>query len=220
MKYPIAPCSGRAIAVKAGQFIAVIDIEGGQVADFFAECADDPTEFLSTGTTIDCNDSLRIHVGDLVYSSRYRPMLRVVADDVGEHDLIHPCCRPEMFDFFYHNGEDHPNCLDHINAALTASHPIIQPLNVFMHTKILPDGRICVQPPLSKPGDRLVLEALMDLRLGVAACSVSESQCNSGQCTSIEVEISDAFAGTSAKGVLPRVRRFGLRLFNVGGRLR
>jgi len=32
-----------------------------------------------------------------------------------------------------------------------------------------------------------VLEALMDVTLGIAACSVSESKCNSGKCTPVTV---------------------------------
>lgn len=42
------------IDVKQGQSITVIDIEGGQVVDFFAEVNGNVNEFLSTGVTIDC----------------------------------------------------------------------------------------------------------------------------------------------------------------------
>ena len=57
-EYRIAPCSGIKIDVKQGQSITVIDVEGGQVVDFFAEAAGNEMEFLSTGATIDCNESL------------------------------------------------------------------------------------------------------------------------------------------------------------------
>ncbi len=94
-------------------------------------------------------------------------MLKVVKDDVGEHDLLHPCCRPEMYDFFYHNGECHPNCFDNINGALGEERPQITPVNLFMYTKINEDGSISVKVPLSKAGESIVLEALMDITLGV-----------------------------------------------------
>ena len=113
----------------------------------------------------------------------------VISDDVGEHDLLHPCCRPEMYDFFFHNGEGHPNCLDNIYGALGENRPIITPVNLFMYTKIDADGSISVEAPLSKAGDRIVLKALLDLTLGVAACSVSESKCNSGKCSAVEIII-------------------------------
>ena len=192
MEYLIPACSGKRIEAKAGQRIAVIDVEGGQVADFFAVAADDPGEFLSAGVTIDCNESLRLGVGDTVYTNLYRPMLKVISDDVGEHDLLHPCCRPEMYDFFYHNGHSggiHPNCLDNINRALGECRPIIAPINLFMHTKIHEDGSVSVEVPRSSAGDKVVLKALMDVTLGIAACSVSESQCNSGKCSPIRVVV-------------------------------
>ena len=190
-EFLIAPCHGMAIDVKAGQTIAIIDVEGGQVADFFAEAADNGREFLSTGVTIDCNESLTLHVGDYIYSNLYRPLFRVISDDVGSHDLLHPCCRPEMFEFFYRNGKGHPNCLDNINRCLQGDRPIIHPLNIFMNTKIKENGKIAVLPPESKAGDKLVLQALADVKLGIAACSVSESGCNSGKCSAIKIILSD-----------------------------
>ena len=182
---------GAAIDVKEGQTIAVVDIEGAQVVDFFAERAENPGEFVSPGVTIDCNESLRLQIGDLIYSNLYRPMFEILADDVGEHDLLHPCCRPEMYDFFYHNGSEHPNCLDNINRSLGENRPIIRPINLFMYTAVAPDGKIEVRKPLSKPGDRIVLRARMDVWLGVAACSVSESDCNGGKCTPVKVIVED-----------------------------
>ena len=49
-----------------GQYVAVEDMDGGQVADFFAEALGQKQEFLSTGMTIDCNESLRLRVGDVL----------------------------------------------------------------------------------------------------------------------------------------------------------
>lgn len=189
VEYIIPARTGRKIDVKQGQTITVVDIEGGQVVDFFAEAAGNENEFLSTGVTIDCNESLGLHVGDTIYTNLYHPMMKVIADDVGEHDLLHPCCRPEMYDFFYHNGQGHPNCFDNINDALGERRAIITPVNLFMHTKINPDGSISVETPLSKAGDQIVLTAMMDLTLGVAACSVSESKCNSGKCSPVKIII-------------------------------
>lgn len=180
-----------AIDAKAGQNITVVDIEGGQVVDFFAESAETPNEFLSTGVTIDCNESLKLQAGDTVYTNLYRPMFEVTYDEVGEHDLLHPCCRPEMYDFFYHNGDGHPNCLDNINGVFGEKRHMICPVNLFMYTEILDDGRIAVRKPLSKAGSKVVLKAKMDVRFGIAACSVSESDCNSGKCTSIKIIVED-----------------------------
>ena len=94
-----------------------------------------------------------------------------------------------MYDFFYHNGEGHPNCFDNINNVLEEQRAIISPVNLFMHTKINSDGSITVEEPLSTAGDKITLKALMDITLGVAACSVSESKCNSGKCSPIKIVV-------------------------------
>lgn len=188
-EYMIPACSGIKIDVKQGQNITVIDVEGGQVVDFFAEVTGKKNEFLSTGVTIDCNESLKLKIGDTIYTNLYRPMMKVLSDDVGEHDLLHPCCRPEMYDFFYHNGKGHPNCFDNINNALAEQRPIITPVNLFMHTEINTNGSISVEMPISKAGDKIVIKALLDITLGVATCSVSESNCNSGKCSPVKIII-------------------------------
>lgn len=64
-------------------------------------------------------------------------------------------------------------------------------MNLFMHTCIYADGSISVEKPISRAGDRITLEALMDITLGVAACSVSKSQCNSGRCTPVQIIIEE-----------------------------
>lgn len=37
--------------------------------------------------------------------------------------------------------------------------------------------------------DEIALEALADVTLGIAACSVSESSCNSGKCAAVAVVV-------------------------------
>lgn len=189
MEYYIPACHGKRIDVQKGQRVTVTDLEGGQVADFFAVCAANSGEFLSPSVTLDCHESLKLNVGDELYTNLYRPMFRIVSDDVGAHDLLFPSCRPEMYDFFYQNGDGHPNCFDNISAALGERRPIINPVNLFMYTMVDANGKITIHPPLSKAGDRIVLEALMDARVAVAACSVQESDTNGGKCTPIMVSI-------------------------------
>ena len=68
----INPCSGMKIEVKKGQKIEIVDVDGGQVVDFFAEMRDNSDEFVSPGVTIDCNESLRLNIGNT--SNKYNPM--------------------------------------------------------------------------------------------------------------------------------------------------
>lgn len=187
-EYMIQPQTGIRIDVNKGQKIEIIDVDGGQVADFFAEMKGKHEEYVSPSVTIDCNESLKIEVGTILYSNLYKPMFRVESDDVGAHDLLFPSCSKNMYDFFYQNGSEHPNCLDNINHALGTERTIIQPINFFMNTVIGADGRIEIKKPLSKAGDKIVLTALADCTLGISACSVSECDTNSGTCTAIMIK--------------------------------
>ncbi len=188
-EFTVPARSGTAFEMKQGETVTVIDLDGSQVVDFFAVGAANPEEFLSTGVTIDINESLMLKCGNKIYTNLYREMFEIVYDDVEEHDLLHPCCRPEMYNFFYHNGDGHPSCFDNISHALKQKFGIIHPVNLFMYTEILTDGRIKVKKPLSKAGDRVTLLAKMDVTVGLAACSVSESMCNGGKCSSIKIII-------------------------------
>lgn len=188
-KYLIQPQSGIRIDVNKGQRIEIIDVDGGQVADFFAEIKGTHEEYVSPSVTIDCNESLRIDVGSILYSNQYKPMFRVESDDVGAHDLLFPSCSKNMYDFFYQNGSNHQNCLENINHALGTKRTIIQPINFFMNTVIDSNGKIEIKKPISKAGDKIVLTALVDCVLGISACSVSECDTNSGICTAIAVKI-------------------------------
>ncbi len=190
-EYAVPPCGGLAVDVRAGEVLLVVNPEGGQVADFFAEVSGEADEFLSPGVTMDCNGSLVLRVGDRLYSNRYRPLFRLLRDDAGQNDLLFPACSREMYDFFYRNGEGHPNCLDNLNAALGRSRPLIQPVNLFMRTRVEADGRVVIEPPQAKPGDCVALEALVDVRAAVSACSVKESVTNGGRCAGLVLVVAD-----------------------------
>ena len=99
-KYTIRPQNGIRIEVYKGQKITVMDVDGGQVADFFAEMQGTHEEYLSPSVTIDCNESLRLDVGATIYSNKYRPMFKVEYDDVGVHDLLFPLAVRQCMTFF------------------------------------------------------------------------------------------------------------------------
>lgn len=185
--------TGKAFKIKKGDSISVIDIEGKQVADFFAVNATNFSEYFSAPVTIDCKESLSITKGDTLYTNLYQPMFEIITDDVGIHDLMIPCCRPEMYDHFFSNGTGHSNCFENINKSLrefaVPYFTSIQPLNIFMNTDISLEKKIIINPPLSQPGDKITLKAKMDSIISVSACSVVEGECNGGKCKSIKIII-------------------------------
>jgi uncharacterized protein YcgI (DUF1989 family) len=183
--------SGAAFTVKKGARFRIVDIEGKQVADLVSFSKTDHYEKLSTGATIDCNGSLVVGNGDILYSNRYRPMLFVEEDSVGKHDILHPPCSRWMYSRLYGIEAYHPSCLENLAKALLKfgieEKDITTPFNIFMNTKILPDGRILIEEPLSNPGDHIELRAEMDMIVGISACCVEESACNAYRATSLKV---------------------------------
>ena len=94
----IAPRSGKAWWLGAGQLLRITDIEGGQSGDLFAVAADDPQDGQSNGRTFDMGGTIRLTTGAVLYSRRSRPLLRIVADEVGVHDMLYAPCSQEMFE--------------------------------------------------------------------------------------------------------------------------
>ncbi|CAM4461963.1 hypothetical protein FHS16_003078 [Paenibacillus endophyticus] len=191
-KWRIPANEGVGLRLERGQILRVTDVEGEQVADLVAFLADDRSERLDPGVTMDVLHAMKVKVGDMLYSNKYRPILTIIADKVGQHDFINSACRPEMYEFSYDKPK-HASCYDNLNQAL-APYGIPAPdqhysFNLFMNTVIDPSGQISVERPLSKAGDYIELRAELDLIIAISACPCSESACNGFICTPIEAEI-------------------------------
>src|SRR6185437_205167 len=81
--------SGRAWQLSTGTYLKVVDVEGGQTGDVFAVAADDLEDGLCNGRTFDYGGSIRLSTGSQLYSRRSRPLLKIVADEVGVHDFLY-----------------------------------------------------------------------------------------------------------------------------------
>ncbi|MGB3624754.1 MAG: urea carboxylase-associated family protein [Henriciella sp.] len=176
----IDPRSAQAFTVKAGEKLKVIDPEGEQVADLVAFNEADLEEYLSSGRSIDYASRMFLTEGDTLYSNRSNPMFSIVEDDVGRHDFTLTPCSEDTFRIIYGDTDPAPGCEGNL-ARVLASHGISRDripiaFNVFMHVDVNGrTGEIKVLPPKSRPGDALVLEAQMDLVVGLTACSAGQS---------------------------------------------
>ena len=193
MRREIAPRSGVAFTVDAGQRLAVIDPQGGQVADLLAYNRADVGEVLSAGRTIDYASRIYLTTGDPLYSNRSNVMLDIVEDEVGRHDFLLTPCSKEMFRIIYGDADPHRGCFGNFAAALApygvTEDMIPTAFNCFMNVPVDGEtGEIKVLPPLSKAGERIVFEARMDLVIGLTACSALQS--NGGSFKPIEWEVS------------------------------
>lgn len=191
--YHIKPQSGVGFILKKGQYLKVIDPKGEQVSDCMAFSATDKIEWLSSGRSIDYNDTIYLTTNHVLYSNRSNPMFTIVEDKVGKHDFLLTPCSPEMFKKLYKIEGYHPSCFENLatNLASFGIKPdqIPSAFNIFMNVAVSPDGRIEVKPPLSKAGDYIIMRAEMDLIVGLTACSAEKS--NNDSFKPIDVEILD-----------------------------
>ena len=170
----IPPCSGTSFTLRAGQRLRVVDPCGEQVSDLMCFAAEDTREYLSSGRTFDYEETILPTTGNTLWSNRSRKMLRIVADTCGRHDFLLTPCSPEMYRILY-GVEDHPSCFvnlrDHLAPHGIEPDQIPTTFNLFMNVRFRPDGRISVEPPVSRAGDEIVFEALIDLVCGLTACA-------------------------------------------------
>lgn len=176
----IPPRSGTAFELKRGESLKVIDPQGEQVADLVAFNRHDTAEAISSGRSIDYASKIYFSTGDVIYSNRSQVLLRIVEDTVGRHDFLLSPCSAEMFRIIYGDTQPHRGCLGNLVAALApygiAADAIPTAFNVFMNVPVdAATGVIRVEPPLSRAGDYIVLEAQMDLLIGLTACSAGQS---------------------------------------------
>ncbi|MCC7363515.1 MAG: urea carboxylase-associated family protein [Dehalococcoidia bacterium] len=184
----IAPQAGIAFVVPAGATLTLSAPEGEQVADLVA-FGEERREWLSAGRTFDYASSIRLSTGDVLFSNRSRPMLEIVEDTVGQNDFLLAPCSPEMFRRLYGVESPHPSCFENLVAALRPfgiePDQVPTAFNVFMNVQVDRDGRLSVQPPAVRPGDRLTLRVLADVVVGVTACSAELT--NNGSFKPIDV---------------------------------
>jgi uncharacterized protein YcgI (DUF1989 family) len=184
-RYHLAPQTGVGFEMEKGQTLRIIDPEGEQVSDVMAFASGHPgradaSEWLSSGRTIDYNNTIYHTTGHVLYSNRSNPMFTILEDRVGRHDFLLTPCSPETFEMLYEGHEGyHPSCLENLSRSLgpygIEGDDIPTTFNAFMNVGVSPSGQIAIGPPHSKPGDFLEVRAEMDLVVGVTACSAEKS---------------------------------------------
>ena len=176
----LEPQTGAALVVKRGQRLEIVDPEGEQVSDLVSFAEADRREWLSSGRTIDYANTIYLTAGHTLYSNRSRPMWTMIEDTVGRHDFLLTPCSKDTFRIIYGDKDPHRGCFGNLAAALApygvTDDMIPTAFNCFMNVPVDGEtGLLRVDPPLSKPGDRIVFEARMDLVIGLTACSALQS---------------------------------------------
>lgn len=164
---------GTLIDVARGRRLKIVNTYGSQVLDTWAIAAADPAEHMSMEHTRSYISKLTPAAGDPLVTDRYRPILRLVEDtSPGVHDTLMCSCSKEIYARMGVVGY-HDNCEDNLHETLRAHGLALPhtpcPLNLFMNYPVT-EGRITREPPVTRPGDHVVLEAMMDARVIISCC--------------------------------------------------
>lgn len=183
---------GGAITARAGDLLAVVDVEGGQVADFVALPGADWRRAVSPHQTRSTLRRLTLRVGDRLVDWNREPVLEIVRDDVGVHDLLFCACSPALYRQRF-GLTDHRSCRMNLLEAL-APHGVEEwqipdPVNLFMKTPPRADGEFDFLPAPSRPGDRIVFRCLTDLVAAVSSCPMDLVPISGGKITSLELAV-------------------------------
>lgn len=191
MIHTIKEQSGTAFLLKKNEILRVTDPEGQQVSDmvFFAQT--DIKEKISSGKTLDFEETILITKGNFLWSNRSRKLMEIVEDTNGRNDFLLAPCSQETFTIMYNNPEPHPSCFANLYTSLAQfgiePDDIPNAFNIFMNVQFSPDGSISVETPLSSAGDYVEFKALEDLIIGITACSAEDS--NGGSFKPIQYEV-------------------------------
>jgi uncharacterized protein len=165
---------GKAVQMRRGQQITVVNTHGSQVVDTWAFNAANLTEWMSMEHSRAYYLRLRPAVGDTLVTNQRRPILTLVEDTSGGvHDtLIAACDNPRYA--LLGCTEYHDNCADNLTAALAelglTKLATPSPLNLFMHIPWTVEGALSWEEPVSQPGSYVTLRAEMDAVIAFSAC--------------------------------------------------
>lgn len=188
----IHPAEADVVEVSRGQYIQVVDTQGGQVAPLCAFRQDYPEEYTSTSQTILHTGSIMLQAGQSVISNLGNPMLTLLHDTAGRHDLFLPA---DDARFYIARGVNvsHSTTRDALAIAVQrygiGYDRVPDPINLFQHVGFLERGAWEFRPPLSEREDLVLFRAEMDLILCVASSADDITDRNNHSLTDIVVRV-------------------------------
>jgi len=183
--------TARAITLRAGQRLRIVNVAGKQVADFVAFDAADRAHALSTLHTLVSLKRLFPTAGDELRTNRRTPMLTITRDDTGRHDMLIAACDPWRYEYDF-GVTGHRSCSDNFLEALAPwkieRHQLPQPVNFFQNMSY-PEGRVEFGESLAQPGHVVELQALIDVIAAISACPMDLNPISGYRVTDLALEI-------------------------------
>ena len=192
----LAPGAGVSFEIEAGQRFKLTQPEGEQVADLISFNRDDVRELLSMHSSRAINLNWRLTAPHMLYSNRSRTMWQIEEDTTGENYCGGGYCSEHLNVARYGDaGKGAPSCQSNLEAAVRGydmdrrSFNVDACFNVFMTVAYDQDGVWEIRPPKGKPGDYMVMRALMPQIVAVSNCPVLFNPCNNFRLKPLVLEI-------------------------------
>ncbi|WP_034945489.1 DUF1989 domain-containing protein [Erwinia oleae] len=173
-RYTIPARCGRAVRLRQGQVIRIINTPGSQVCDTWLFNSADLSEFSSMEHTRAYIDKIIPQEGDALVTNQRRPIGTLLKDtSPGVHDTLIAAC--DLFRYTNLGVEGyHDSCADNMRLALNAiglrAREVPQPLNLWMNIPVRADNSIAWLPTVSKAGDYVEIRAELDCIVVMSAC--------------------------------------------------
>lgn len=169
--------------VRRGQVLTIEDLKGNQAVDCLLYNAADTAERYSAPDTIAAQGNIFLTTGSVLRSSEGRPLMTVVADEVGRHDTVGGACSRESNTLRYGHHTKHQHaCVE--NFLLEGSRwglgkrDLVSNINWYMNVPVDPDGSLGIVDGISAPGLTVSLRAEMDVLVLVSNCPQINNPCN------------------------------------------
>jgi uncharacterized protein len=202
-EFVMAPGTGKAVELLAGQILRIEQIDGGQCVDFNCFNLHDYKEFMHCGRTRTVH-GFHPTTGTFMWSAppRERAMLYILADTVGRNDVLFPRCSAYVYESAY-GFAVHTNCHD-IQAEAQREYGLTpddvhDSFNLFMCTGVDKDGHAYMTRQASKPGDHVDLLALMDVLAVPNVCGADVMRTSNFSLKPVKLTVFTATAGDLAR---------------------
>ncbi|MET0704988.1 MAG: urea amidolyase associated protein UAAP2 [Mycobacterium sp.] len=185
--------------LRAGQQLQIIDLHGNQAVDtlFYGmrdgQC--DPLQRYSAQATVAAQANIFLTTGSVLRAADGRPLVTIVADEVGNHDTIAGACSKESNTLRYGHHTVHQHaCAENFLAEGAkwglGKRDIVPNINFFMNVPIEADGTLGIVDGLSGPGKSLTVRAETDTLVLVSNCPQINNPCNGFNPTPVRMVIS------------------------------
>jgi hypothetical protein len=192
----LAPGGNISFEIEAGQSFKLMQPEGEQVADLISFNRDDVRELLSMHSSRAVNLSWRLTAPHKLYSNRTREMWQIEEDKTGENYCGGGYCSEHLNIARYGEvAKGAPNCQSNLEQAVRGygmdrwSFNIDACFNVFMTVAYDQNGTWDIGVPKGRPGDYMVMRALMPQIVAISNCPVLFNPCNNFRLKPLTLEI-------------------------------